>query len=364
MKSFTSITSALALAALVSAAPAPVPAGGVDVRPNATAPVYHTMTDFDFQSLNLGLNQEWIELDLFNYGVRTFSEQDFADAGMTAEDISLVQFMANQEVGHATLLTNILSAYGRTPAKQCTYKYDFYTVRDFVNFCQRLTRWGESGVYGFLSHLDSRPSAQLLLQSITTEARQQMIFRQFAGAFPMPVFFETGISQAMSWSLLQPYLVSCPAENPRIEWPIFPALKVDNDANLLVDGYEAAITHNRTSLTEPGRQVQLSWDAPRGNLSYDGLYNSSIGGNVTDPTPKYVAWINQLNTTYTEFTPSGNYSGTTIQPNGTVFPTTPEDGVVNGTMFIALTDSNPYVTPYNLSLLNDVIIAFGLYQAN
>ena len=51
----------------------------------------------------------------------------------------------------------------------------------------QLTRWGESGVYGFLEHLDSRAAAEMLLQSITTEARQQMIFRQFSGLFPMPV---------------------------------------------------------------------------------------------------------------------------------------------------------------------------------
>ena len=51
----------------------------------------------------------------------------------------------------------------------------------------QLTRFGESGVYGFLEHLDSRAAAELLLQSITTEARQQMIFRQFEGLFPMPV---------------------------------------------------------------------------------------------------------------------------------------------------------------------------------
>jgi hypothetical protein len=35
-----------------------------------------------------------------------------------------------------------------------------------------------------------------------------------------------------------------------------------------------------------------------------------------------------------------------------------------GTMFLALTDTNLYVTPYNLSLLNDHIIAFGEYQAD
>ncbi|WVN90225.1 uncharacterized protein L203_105461 [Cryptococcus depauperatus CBS 7841] len=363
MRGFVYTSFAIALAALVSAIPAPIPSGGVDVLPNATAPVYHTMTDFDFQSLNLALNQEWIELDLFNYAIKRFSAEEFASAGLNAEDISLIQFMANQEVGHATLLTNILSSNGRTPAKQCTYKYDFENVRDFVNFCQRLTRWGESGVYGFLSHLESRPSAQLLLQAISTEARQQMIFRQFSGAHPMPVYFETGISQSMAWSLLQHYLVTCPAENPRIEWQIFPNLNVNNDANLLVDGYLAAITHNRTSLTEPGRKVEFSWDMPGQMTSYNNSYNTSIGGNVTDHTPKYVAWISQLNATYTELNVTSNNTGFTFQPGGNVFNNT-DDGIVNGTMFVALTDSNPYVTPYNLSLLNDIIIAWGEYQAN
>lgn len=72
----------------------------------------------------------------------------------------------DQEVGHALALTNILGA--DRAAKQCVYQYPFTTVAEFVLFCQLLTRFGESGVYGFLPHLDSRPSAQILLQSITT----------------------------------------------------------------------------------------------------------------------------------------------------------------------------------------------------
>ena len=45
--------------------------------------------------------------------------------------------------------------------------------------CLQLTRSSESGVYGFLEHLDSRAAASLLLDSIATESRQQMIFHQF-----------------------------------------------------------------------------------------------------------------------------------------------------------------------------------------
>jgi len=352
------------LAIGVTAAPAPIPNGGVGVRMNDTPPAYAVMSDFDYQSFVVGLNQEWIELDLFNYGVSRFSEEEFAEAGLGPDDISLIQFMANQEIGHAELLTNIIHNGGRAAPLQCKYKYDFDTVRDFVNFCQRLTRWGESGVYGFLPHLDSRDSAQLLLQSITTEARQQMIFRQFSGAHPMPVWFESGISQAMSWTLLSRYLIECPAENPRIEFPIFPLLSVTNEPNLLQDGYNAAITHNRTSLSQPGDRIELSWESAGKTVSYNNSYNTSIGGLINSTQPSFLAFINQLNVTYAPVEVTGENTGYAIQPNGTVFEDTPENPIINGTVHIALTDTDLYVTPYNLSLLNDHIFAFGLYQAN
>ena len=157
-------------------------------------------------------------------------------------------------------MTNILG--GDRSAKACTYQYPYQTVQEFVLFCQlcefisfylavvagwsagdgrelgprrglclvrglhrtftrltccmlpSVTRFGESGVYGFLPHLDSRPSAQILLQSITTEARQQLIFRQFQGLPPFPVDFETGIPQSYAWTLLSPYIKSCPKVSP------------------------------------------------------------------------------------------------------------------------------------------------------
>lgn len=151
--------------------------------------------------------------------------------------------MGDQEVGHATVITNMLQGKG---AKQCNYTYPFNTVREYVDFSQKvclhahfiastvsdfsllqLTRWGESGVYGFLEHLDSRPAAEIVLQSITTEARQQMIFRQWEGLFPMPVWHTTGITQSMAWTLLAPHITACPEENPKIEWQNFPDLKID-----------------------------------------------------------------------------------------------------------------------------------------
>ncbi|EAU83174.1 Rds1 protein [Coprinopsis cinerea okayama7 len=338
------------------------PPGGIGLN---ETPQYIPFSDFDFQSLNLALNQEWIELDLFHYGLARFSVEDFEAAGLNAEDRFLIQFMADQEVGHATLISNMLQGRG---AKQCRYQYPFQTVREFVDFCQKLTRFGESGVYGFLEHLDSRAAATLLLDSITTEARQQMIFRQFEGLFPMPVWFETGISQSMAWTLLAPYLVECPAENPRIEWQNFPALTITNnpdatpyvDNNVPGEDTTPAITHNRSEpLSFPGRTVEFTWESPGKTVSYNNSYTTSSSAGA----PQFVAWISQLNTTYTPLENIQGNSGSTIQPGGRVFGdnTAP---IVNGTMFVAIVDTDLYVTPFNLSKLNPHIVAGpALYQS-
>lgn len=189
------------------------PNGGADTDPSAI-PIYHPFSDFDYQSFNLALYQKYIELDLFRHGLEQFSNAEFDAAGIGADERYLIQYMSDQEVRHAKLITNILGQ--ETAAVACNYTYPFTTVHEFVDFCQKLTWWGESGVAYFLSKLDSRATANLLFQSIEVEGRQQMVFRQFSGLFPMLFDFVPGIPQSMAWTLLAPYISSCPARNPRI----------------------------------------------------------------------------------------------------------------------------------------------------
>jgi hypothetical protein len=341
------------------------------------------------------LYQEWIELDLFHFGLAKFSVKDFEDAGLTANDRFLIEFMADQEVGHATLLTNILGA--AAPVQCIEYNYPVNTVREFVDYCQKLTRFGESGVYGFLNHLDSREAAQLLLQSISTEARQQMIFRQFDGLFPMPVWFEAGIPQSWAWTLLAPYISTCPANQTRLAWQNFPALYVENNPNAarinanntgfgetvgntssapldntVVPHKDAclrkmigmdcspAISQNRSiPLSFPGRQVFFSWEEPGKAVGPNNSYITAAGGLA--PAPVYVAWVSQLNLTYTDLTVTGPNHGYTFQPNTSTFAGDPG---VNGTMFVALTAANITLTPFNLSMINPYVFAGpALYQA-
>jgi hypothetical protein len=107
----------------------PPPPGGLGT--NNTPPVYRPgppsgVPDFDFQSLNLALNQEYIELDLFHHGLAVFSEKEFDEAGINAEDRFMIQFMAEQESGHAEMISNIL---GRT---SCSFS--LYTPATIVGY--------------------------------------------------------------------------------------------------------------------------------------------------------------------------------------------------------------------------------------
>ncbi|KAJ9491778.1 hypothetical protein VN97_g1499 [Penicillium thymicola] len=225
--------------------PAPyVPAGGVGT--NGSTPVYNTKSDFDYESLALALYQEWIELDLFQDGLRRFNDSAFRAAGLTASDRELIALMAQQKIGHATMLSNIL---GDRAPQQCNYIYPYTNVKEFIDFSQKLTRWSEAGVYGFLAHLDSGEAATLLTQSIATEARQQLIFRQFEGLFPMVEWFEAGIPQSWAWTLLAPFISSCPENQTRLIWQNFPTLMVVNQPDPWTSGTarNSSSGNNRTN---------------------------------------------------------------------------------------------------------------------
>ncbi|KAJ8199643.1 hypothetical protein LV157_000510 [Aspergillus fumigatus] len=328
--------------------PAPfTPAGGVGT--NGTTPISNAKSDFDYESLALVLYQEYIELDLFHDGLARFSVAEFTAAGLTAEDRFLIEFMADQEAGHATMLTNIL---GDQAPRQCVYNYPYATVHEFIDFCQKLTRFGEAGVYGFLPHLDSREAAGLLTQTVTTEARQQMIFRQFEGLFPMPVWFEVGVPQSWTWTLLAPYISYCPANQTRLAWQNFPSLYIENQPN----PYRVNGSSSVNETLADG--VTLSWDAPGKGVGP----NNSYITNTTAGSPSYVLWASQLNVTYSTLTTSGNSSyGTTIQPDLSTYA---GDPALNGTIFIAITDTDLFVTPFNISSINPHIVAGpALYQA-
>ena len=106
--------------------------------------------------------------------------------------------------------------------------------------------------------------------------------------------------------------------------------------------------------------------------------NNSYITATTAGAPKWVGWSQQLNLTYSPLTVTGANTGFTYQPEGFVYG---DDGIINGTMAVMLTDLDLYVTPFNTSMvglslvlgvfdvtddslqLNPHIVALGLYMA-
>lgn len=177
----------------------------------------------------------------------------------------------------------------------------------------------------------------------------------------MPFYFVPAIPQSWQWTLLAPDIVSCPANQTRLIWQIFPALQIPNaPENTCSCGLfnKPAITHNfSTPLSFPGREVQLTWELPGKHVGP----NLSYLASTQAAAPKYVAWVSQLNVTYSPLININGTSGATIQRNGT---TLGGDPAINGTVFVAITDSDLFVTPFNITMLNPHIVAGpALYQA-
>lgn len=121
-----------------------------------------------------------------------------------------------------------------------------------------------------------------------------------------------------------------------------------------LQGNGPAITHDRPHpLSSPGYVLSLEWESPGLPVGPDRSYTTNT--SAMGP-PAYVAWVSQLNTTYTKLNLTGQNSGTTVQPF---------DGVISGTMFVAVVDAETYITPHNISMLNEHIVAGpAIYQAS
>ncbi|KAK2745903.1 hypothetical protein FQN57_003516 [Myotisia sp. PD_48] len=121
------------------------------------------------------------------------------------------------------------------------------------------------------------------------------------------------------------------------------------------------VPNSTTSISKPGREIILHWD----------VFGTLVGPNNSYVTtsqagrPSFVAWVTQLNVTYSPLTMLNSSNGTvgkTVQPN---FDTFAGDPGINGTVWIAITDENIFYTPFNLSLINEHVVAGpALYQAS
>ena len=69
----------------------------------------------------------------------------------------------------------------------------------------------------------------------------------------------------MQWTLMAPYITSCPSTNTPVKWVNFPALTITNAPSGIQPWHGPAVSRNRTALTTPNREVHLEVSRDIGN---------------------------------------------------------------------------------------------------
>jgi hypothetical protein len=169
-----------------------------------------------------------------------------------------------------------------------------------------------------------------------------MAFRQFLGVPGMDVYFEPGIPQAWAWTLLAPWIQSCPSETPRIGWSNYASLTVDNNPSLIFDGSKSAVSTNISRLVTAGDKIEFSWIPAGEKIGPNNSYTTvSPGGS----TPKYALWAHQLNATYAPLTLTSETTGYAYLPKGDVYNTeiSKSGPAINGTGEDIMSDNMPQI---------------------
>lgn len=124
-------------------------------------------------------------------------------------------------------------------------------------------------------------------------------------------------------------------------------------------GYNCSpgISRNRTEpLTFPGRKIFLEWEDPGKAVGPNNSYITS----TTATAPVFLAWVTQINLTYTPIEVTGPNQGWSYQPPNEVYV---GNAAINETVFLAITDEDLYLTPFNLTLINPHVLALGILTA-
>jgi hypothetical protein len=247
----------------------------------------------DFDLLNLGLNFELLELELFTQALNNYTIDEwknalnntYFDEQYVEEYINILKFMRDQEIPHSSIIQKLLNNKG---AKPCKYNFPVNNPKEFLEISQIATSVGEGSYLGFIPLLDNRTYIEISSSIVTTESRQNTIFREGLHLHPFGnQNFDTPLTASQAYTLGSQFIVSCPENNPKIPFTKFPYLDVKLNRN----NSTVYINYNDTS---------------------------NLKNNI------YVTFINQLNVYYEK------YDKNEIQlPNN-----------LNGTVFILLSNQN------------------------
>jgi len=261
------------------------------------------VTDTDI--LNYALTLEYLEATFYQEALSKYDESAFKAANADRQRFTEI---AAQEAQHVSFLAGAL---GSNATAACKYSFPYTDVESFITLASVIESVGVSAYLGAAAFIQNKDYLTAAGSILTTEARHQAYLGHVTGGAPWSGPEDTPLSFNDVYSLVAPFITSCPESNPALPVKAFPALNVTSSNNTA--GSELTVSYNAT--------------------------------NGTDNGSVYAAFFSGLNTT---FVPLSN--NTARIPN------------FNGTAFVVLTSSNDTVSDAN-TLAGPAVLSLGGFPA-
>ncbi|CAD6575125.1 MAG: hypothetical protein TREMPRED_001313 [Tremellales sp. Tagirdzhanova-0007] len=188
--------------------------------------------------LQYALTLEHLEFTFYTQALEKFDAGAFSAAGFPEWVRNRFVQVRNDEGSHVALLTG---AIGPNATQACTYDFPYTDPTSFVALAGIIENVGVSAYLGAADDIASAAYVTVAGSILTTEARHQTwISAAVDASNPWSSPYDTPLKYNGVYTLVAPFITSCPSSNPTLPVKAYPTLT--------------------SSVSTPGAQTQLSYD--------------------------------------------------------------------------------------------------------
>jgi len=175
----------------------------------------------DVEILNYALTLEYLEAAFYKGALAKFNAAAFKKAGYPSWVRGRFEQIAEHEAEHVTFLAGAL---GDAATKACEYSFPYTDPKSFVALSSVLENGGVSAYLGAAQFITTKAYLTAAGSILTTEARHQgWVNSAVAKQSAWSKAFDTPLDFDQIYSIVAPFITSCPSSNPALPAKAFPA---------------------------------------------------------------------------------------------------------------------------------------------
>lgn len=261
------------------------------------------------------------EEKFYREGLANFTLKKFQEAGFNETFYNNLKEVSYDETTHVSFLTKAImgkrthhlgtsyqqltiSGLNATPVAECTYAFGVTNVKTFIVTASILEGAGVSAYLGVAASIMDKTYLTAAGSILTVESRHSAYLRAAQDQSPFPQAFDAPLDFDEVYTVVAPFITSCPESNGKLPVKAFPALALDTMAT-------AKVTTNAS--------ISLMLKEP---IMPSGL-----------PCTWYAAWLSVTGPTFVEAMLEGNTKFMTTVPMG-----------FHGQSYVMITKENGTVT--------------------